>query len=220
MSIRRPRPWFRRLASCGITALLVSSTGATAGPIIQLINNDASHTLSDLIVFGPSPLRPKQILLLNDDRDDIALPPNAVRTFFVGFEWTKAFVSIKAGASEFEAFLFKVTQEGPKGVGFLIDPATGAGLFASIDYLLAVEPLVDGTIVDVIGGSIAQLPGWFVGTGADFDVGDVTGAYTGRAQFFASGIRIAAIPEPASIALLGAGIAAGWATARRRRRNG
>lgn len=193
---------------------------ALAGSIVEVKNTDKdlNSVLSDLIVYGENDQK-NTILKLNDASDDITLAPNGVRTFDAGFEVKKYFVSITIpGFGEIESIVLKVSQRGPDKLGFFSDFDTGLPLVAALDYELSVPPPAEGTIIEFTNGTSPLLPGWFMGTGADFDAGEVTGAFTGQGQVIDNALEVAAIPEPCSMALLGLGALGSWGLTRHRRR--
>ena len=176
---------------------------AQAGSIVRVWNDsDTARTLSDLIVYGDNDQK-KTILALNNAADDIVVGDHQVRTFDAGFEVKKYFVSESEGGTEWESHHFNVTTQEPRRVGFFSAVDTGSPLVPSVDYALGAASPAAGTIVNFTNGLSAQLPGWFMGTGADVDSGQVTGAFTGQGRVTNTAWETSVIPEPAALALCG-----------------
>jgi hypothetical protein len=148
------------------------------------------------------------ILKPGDPTDDIPLDPGKSFIRDAGFEITSYIVSrTTALQGEVETLLADVKQLKPRKVSFLEDAGTGTALVESVDYLTGVDPFADGTLVSVVNGVSASLPGWFIGTAIDFSMGTVTGPFTGSAEFLGSGLEVATTaPEPTSIGLLTVGL--------------
>jgi len=150
-------------------------------------------TLSDLIVYG-DPNKPEQkkvFLKPNDPNDDILFTPLMERIFDADFQIKSYVISmgdyVKGAYHEWETFVFDVKRIVPKQLGMIRCPAGEHKIVLAVDQAIAPEPPPEGTIFPVANGRNKLLvPGWFVGTGINYDTGQVTGAYTGYVEVFST----------------------------------
>lgn len=205
------------LLVCVTPCSVLTTSALGAGSIVRVTNDGTQvRVLSDLIVYGDNDQK-NTLLALNNAADDITMGPNDVRTFDAGFEVRRYFISMTtAQGSELEAHGFNIQTQEPRRLGYYNVTGTTTPLFPSIDYATAVDSLPAGTGVAFSGGTNAALPGWFMGTGADFNTGQVTGSYSGNGTVVLSDISVAMIPEPPVIGSA-TSCAAVCAAARRRR---
>jgi hypothetical protein len=165
---------------------------------------DQSITLSDFIVYGEDPNKQKKVIRAPDDpNDDTVIPGWGTRRFTTDFEIKKYIISscsIDEGHYvEHETVVFKIEKIIPKKLAYIeIGPYIQEQLkvILEIDQSVAPEPPPEGTILAFVGGQNPQMPGWFVGTGINFDTGEVTGAYTGDVEVLSTAFEVLVFSPP------------------------
>jgi len=158
-------------------------------------------TLSDLIVYGENN-KEEVILKPGDPNDDIVFEPLGTKIFHVNFEITKFEISTLCrkdseqpadwGVGYFEGKIIVPTDvpKKEKKIGFIRDPDGQQTVVLAIDGAVAPEPPPEGTILAFVEGYNEIMPNWFVGTGIDFETGQVTGAYTGDVEVFSTAFEV------------------------------
>ena len=199
----RNRIGIRLLAS--ILALCSAVLPAKLHAAEVKINNTSKNPmkLSDLFVFGA---KGKQEIILHRrfamDDEDIA--PGETKSFPTSFPVIAVAMSITKNGKESELIIKEIDQKtGFQKMAWLENAGDGTDLFPFIDAPVAADPPEEGSIVSFVAGLNPQLPGWFVGTILDLDQGIVLNGFTGDAVVVQSDAAIAAVPEPASLTLLG-----------------
>lgn len=203
-----------RGAVAGTLALAAGAPAVVQADVIEITNPLAwAATLSDLIVWDASG---KQEVILKPGTDPAAMADNVKlghqesRIYVTELKVAKYFVSTLSGTlGEYE------WKHGPRvdittTTAMLTDTATGAALHTAVTDLLGAAVTVEpGTIAHFQDGLSPEYPGWFVGTTADFVLGEITGGFTGSAVFEPGQLSVRVIPAPAALALLGLALALG-----------
>ena len=91
---------------------------------------------------------------------------------------------------EWETSVFKLKKVKPKKLGMIRDPDQKQTVVLAIDQAIATEPPPEGTIMAFVGGYNELMPSWFVGTGIDYETGQVTGAYTGNIEVLSTAFEV------------------------------
>ena len=189
------------------------TTGLAAparGDMIQVTNDSVfKRTLSDLIVYGDpnDPNEKKVILKPNDPNDDIVFGPGMSRVFDADFKIKKYIISScsmdEGHYVEHETVVFEIEKIVPKKLACIeIGPYIQEQLkvILEIDQSIAPEPPPEGTVLVFSNGQWEKLSGpyggWFVGTGINYDTGEVTGAYTGTVEVFCTAFEVLVFTPP------------------------
>ena len=193
-----------KLFLCVCICALAVPAASTKGDYIQVENADKefNRILSDLIVYGdPNKPEQKKVLLApNDPTDDIELDPYMTKIFEAAFQ-IKSYTISQAYDTvenyiECETSVFNVKRLAPKKLAMIQDPAEQQTIVLAIDQDVALVPPPEGTILTFSNGRNELRPGWFLGTGIDFETGDVTGAYSGDAEVLSTAFDALALEPP------------------------
>ena len=193
-----------KLFLCVCICVLSIPAASTKGDYIQVENADKefNRILSDLIVYGDpnNPEQKKVLLAPNDPTDDIELGPYMTKIFEAAFT-IKSYVISQAYDTvenyiECETSVFNVKRLAPKKLAMIQDPAEQQTIVLAIDQDVALVPPPEGTILTFSNGRNELRPGWFVGTGINFETGDVTGAYSGDAEVLSTAFDALALEPP------------------------
>ena len=186
---------------CVCLCILAALPALTKGDTIIVINQGGmTSTLSDLIVFGENGQK-EVILKPNDSSDDVNILAGLTRMYDVDFKIKSYIISSAHKSTEgyygecVDYVLFGVIIVEPTTISFIRDP-DGQTLALAIDQAVAPEPPAEGTILTFIEGYNELMPGWFVGTGINYETGEVTGAYTGNAEVFSTAFEVMVFTPP------------------------
>jgi PEP-CTERM motif len=190
-----------------------------AADTIEVKNNRQSDViLSDLIVYGKKPGERTELVKPKNASDDVPFKPGDRKTFESTFPIARYMISELFLGSEMETIMFDVKLEKPRKFGMLLDPTLAPTVFLAIDDDLYSDPPPPGTVLAFNNGINPLRPDWFVGTSIDFDMGVVSGGYTGDAIVAATDFDVTvSVAEPATLLLVGVGVAAATAVRMRRR---
>lgn len=189
------------LCAC-LCILAVLATVARSDDIkVRNPRRDQSITLSDFIVYGEVPNKQQKVIRAPDDpNDDTVIPGWGVRIFTADFKIKKYIISscfIDEGHYvEHEIVVFEVEKIVPKKLSFIRDPDEQQTVVLAVDQAIAPDPPPEGTVLAFVEGYNELMPGWFVGTGINFDTSEVTGAYTGNVEVFCTAFEVLVFIPP------------------------
>lgn len=203
--------------------LLVVNSAVFADVVIIKVTNNGktSVELSDLIAYGEGQDQVKKILNVDQKSDDITLKPSGEKLYELSFVPKKFTISVTDATGEHEAVMINANVVEPKPIAMFTDVNNVTPLFLEIDQsLYNFAPPTEGTVILFTNGRNPGLPGWLLGTSIDFENGTISGEFSGEAVVVSNGLEVQEVPEPATLFLLGSGIASVALRLRRRRGSG